>query len=578
MVASLEFGDQIVSNRNNRNGFLLNRAIGWLVVQAFFFAALPSAIWAQEGTHKLPSKVRNRLELKTPVEDKLLHGLERDFVKLLKKSRNADALIEAEELLEATNDNTHWTNYSRASKILRRTRDKAAIPLLLRYIVEHSQRSACHVMIPEYARTITLISGHQLENPYEAGPGLEQRMRSKVDKIVKEWWSKEVDKIATEPDKLSDAQLRVIVTNLLHEIRRSGNYSGAGGKYDSAYGAYHNVYYRVVNNSSSNRYEIPELHPAMITLVLEPSGYRSTDRPKIQPVRRFPYETIPILGELAKNGHRKKIEEIANDRKQNSSVRLACILSLYRAGEVLRVPQLLEMLENETILENRLITLLALRWGGEKAVAVLLKHMDDPNIEIATAAACALTDAQPNEALPKFRELLSRDHLHAPILLLSALATYENRTSRTILADMLKKSVEGGANKQHLGRILSAFTDACDLPRPSDPRGEDKSREQARLALARYHAKAKEQEILLSNLTALVASLRIQLKVAQGIETQRRNEYKRLLALQGDNIVTAERSQKASGRLEAVAAEVKVLRSQLDEAEAQLDTLRTMAK
>lgn len=578
MLVNLDLKDHTVGNINSRNRFVIRMAAYWLVFQSLFFVVIASLIWAQEEDVNLSSIVRERLELRVSVEDELLHNLEKDFVKLLKRSRNAEALIEAEILLEATNNNSHWTNYSKASKILRRTRDKAAIPLLLRYMVEHSKRSSSHVMIPEYAKTISMISGHQLDNPYKSGPNLEKRMRSKVTEIVNKWWSKEIDKITTEPNNLSDAQLRVIVINLLKEVRRNGDFTGSGGNHDSAYGAYHNVYYKVVSSSSSDRYEISVLHPAMVTMVLEPSGYGSIERSKIESVRRFPYETIPILAELAKSGHRKKIEEITNDKKQNSTVRLACILSLYRADEVLRVNQLLEILKNEKTLENRLINLLALRWGGEKAVSVLLKHMDDPNIEIATAAACALVDAQPDEALPKFKKLLSRDHYQTPTLLLKSLAEYKNRTSHEILADMLEKSLDGHANQQHLNQILYVFIDACGLPRPSELRDAHTTRAQARLAITRYLEQSEEQEALLRELITLVESVRTQFKVAQKIETLRRTEYKRLLSLQGDCIVTAEQSQKASERLKASIAEVKSLKSQLEETEAKRDSLISKVK
>ena len=530
---------------------------------------LPNCL--QEDDEKLPGIIQQRLRLKTPAKDKLLHRLEKDYVKLLKQSRDPKALLEAEYLLETTNDNTHWTNYSKATQILRRTRDKAAIPLLLWYIVEHSKRSSCHVMIPEYARTISLISGHQVDSPYVAGPNLENRMRSKVDVFVKQWWSKEMGRLETAIEELTDAQLRVIVSNLLKDVRRNGDFNGSGGKPNSAYFAYHNVYYRIINSSSSDRYELPELHPVMITLVLEPSGYGQAVKGT---AKRFPYEVIPILSKLAENGHRKKIEAIADDREQNSSVRMVCVYSLFRAGEVLRTEHLIEMLKEETNLENRLINLLSLRWGGEKAVPVLLSYMEDPNIEIATAAACALMDAQPDEALPKFRKLLDRNHYHAPILLLSSLSSYKTATSRAILADLLEKSLDGTSNKQHLGRILSAFMDACDLPRPRSKQGEDRTEEHARLALSQYQQRVSEMEVLMRNLSATVDSARTQLKIAREIEVLRRKEYKRLLILQGDNIVTAEQTRVSADRLETIVAEVKTIRSQLEQAEARLAALK----
>ena len=76
------------------------------------------------------------------------------------------------------------------------------------------------------------------------------------------------------------------------------------------------------------------------------------------------------------------------------------------------------------------------------------------------------------------------------------------------------------------------------------------------------------------NLSATVDSSRTQLKIAQEIEALRRKEYKRLLILQGDNIVTAEQTRVSADRLETIVAEVKTIRSQLEQAEARLAALK----
>ena len=76
------------------------------------------------------------------------------------------------------------------------------------------------------------------------------------------------------------------------------------------------------------------------------------------------------------------------------------------------------------------------------------------------------------------------------------------------------------------------------------------------------------------NLSTTVDSARTQLKIAQEIEVLRRKEYKRLLILQGDNIVTAEQTRVAADRLETIVAEVKTIRSQLEQAEARLAALK----
>ena len=151
----------------------------------------------------LTPKLRSRLKLRTPVSDELLYELEKDFVDLLRESDHVDQLLEAEDLLVATDDSSHWTNYSAATQILRRDRDIAAIPLLLRYIVLHSKRSSRHVMIPEYRKTIVAISGHEIPAFYQSGPDTVTRMRSKVRELVNGWWRGAKKELVSDPDKMS---------------------------------------------------------------------------------------------------------------------------------------------------------------------------------------------------------------------------------------------------------------------------------------------------------------------------------------------------------------------------------------
>jgi hypothetical protein len=537
------------------------------------FIPLPS-ISADDETVDTASKLKNRMTLRTPAEDELLYMLERDFVELLKESDHVEYLLEAEDLLVATNNSSHWTNYSKATRLLKQHRDLASIPLLLRYMVIHAKRSSCHVMIPEYRKTIMAISGHELPKLYEAGPELETRMRPKILKIFNEWWRKEKDRLVIDPAKMTPGQLQILITNLLKEVQYHGDFTGSGGKTDTAYRAYHNVYYRVQGESSSGRFEYPPLHPTMIPLVLAHGGYRTDAEPGGEP-RLFPYEIVHILAEFVKNGEHAMIEKTADDKRQNTTVRMACILALFRAGHTFRTKQMLELLEGETKLGCRLIILLSLRWAGGEAVPVLLKHMDDANMEIATAAGCALRDVKPKEAMPKFEKLLDRHHDSLPLLLLGAMAEYKTPQSRALLSRLLTDAVEGRKNGQHLYRLVSAFADGWDIPasvyRTDDNRDYPR---QAKLALA-YSAKLMAQwKADTGRLEAFVASLQKQLEVAEEIEALRRNEYKRLLSLQGDEIVTADESQQAHTRLKTVVSEIETLRSKLVEQELKLEALK----
>ena len=189
---------------------------------------------------------------------------------------------------------------------------------------------------------------------------------------------------------MNAGQLRVIAARLLKQVRYDGDFTGSGGKRNSAYGAYHNVYYRLRSNDVAERHAIAPLHASMLTMFLAPSGYRTDKTAEaVQPEPGFPYETVVILSELAKNGGREAVRDVAHDENQNSTVRMICLLALYRGGYPYDTERMLRLLASETDIERRLILLLSLRWGDEQATAALLKNMDDPNAEIATAAACA---------------------------------------------------------------------------------------------------------------------------------------------------------------------------------------------
>jgi len=534
---------------------------------------------------ELSEKVQARQTLRTPAEDELLYELETDFVELLKKSKNFEALLDAERLLESTDEGANWTNYSSATRILRQTRDIAAIPLLLRYIVLHSRHGNAHIRLPEYVHTISIIAGKDLTsllNSLTSEPSHEESIRTKVQELCDNWWSKDKLTLSIDSEQMSTEQLHIVAAKLLESVRSATDFSGAGGKSDSAYGAYHNVYYRL-NDSPYGPPEISPLHPSMLPMLLAPSGflapsgYPTDQSPQgSRTNNRFPFEAVIVLREIAKNGGHEEIKSIVQDDNQNSTVHLICLLALYRAGYPYDTEKMLLLLTKETDLERRLIALLSLRWGDERATAALLTYLDDANIEIATAAACALVDARPPEAAPKLKKLLDRNFEEAPLMLFSTIASFDSRETRAIIKDVLIEALEGKKNSQHLYRLLDAFADAWKIPREvyTEPNGtrDDNYARQARLALNYGLEQEKKKQADFERLTAVTESMRIQLKVATDIQKLRRDEYKRLLALQGDDVVSSQESQRAQEQLQAASAEVESLRSALREKEALLNS------
>lgn len=356
----------------------------------------------------------------------------------------------------------------------------------------------------------------------------------------------------------------------LDQIRKSGELSGSGGGKDTAYYHYHILFYDVLRPNVEAPFDTQGLRPEMTSQVLSLCGLGDA-----KPPQRFPYETVLLLGELRKNKMANELSELAEDSSQPTAVRYACIFALYRAGEPFRADLLISILENESNFEKRVIGLIALMHGGEKSVPTLVKHLQDANVEIATAAACGLYYARPPEAVPLLDKAYRRyAHGSPPLLILSALERYENEPCRKVLAGLIRDTLDGKLPMQNMYRILSAFEDACDQDwqrvagiKEFDPVVE------AQAALEWYAQHRMKWEQQQQTILAKVANAKVQLEVAQHVEALRHEEYKRLLLLQGDEIITPEMSQAAHARWQTVKEEVAQMQQELTQYEAQLKGL-----
>jgi len=148
-------------------------------------------------------------------EDKLLTKLDATVQKLLAGDPQAQEVRKAAELLRTTNSSDRWTNYADAIKILRQTRSKAGIPLLLAYMVRHSNHGSSHIYVPEYAQTLTILTGKDIPDPYQYVADRKTPVRQAVEKLVADWWEPEQDKIDTDLGQWPVEQLQVLASCLL---------------------------------------------------------------------------------------------------------------------------------------------------------------------------------------------------------------------------------------------------------------------------------------------------------------------------------------------------------------------------
>ncbi|MBA2115502.1 HEAT repeat domain-containing protein [Bremerella alba] len=356
----------------------------------------------------------------------------------------------------------------------------------------------------------------------------------------------------------------------LDQIHKSRELAGSGGGRDSAYYHYHVLYFDVLKPDSDALFDTQGLQATMTQHLLSMCGLGEAKEPP-----QFPYETVLVLSELRKNQMAHELTQLAQDPSQPTAVRYASIFALYRAGEPFRADDMISILEKETSHEYRIIGLIALLYGGEKCVPTLLKNLEDENVQIATAAACGLYYANPPEAL-LLLDAAYRRHAYGspPLLILSALEHYENEACRKVLADMVQDTLDGKIPMQNMYRILGAFAGACDQDwkriagiKKFDPVVEA---EAALKWYSQHVAKLGQESRILS---AQVNNARNQLHVAKRVEHLRHEEYKRLLLLQGDEIVTAEMSSAAYAKWQAVRVEVSQRLQELNQYEAQLKGL-----
>jgi hypothetical protein len=161
---------------------------------------------------------------------------------------------------------------------------------------------------------------------------------------------------------------------------------------------------------------------------------------------------------------------------------------MYAAGEELDTPSLIAILDTETRLELRLVTIIALMHSRDpkKVVPRLVELLDDRNAEIRTAAVCALRGPKPPEAVPKLKGMI--DELTpepAMVFIFDVIGEIGTTEAQQALADFMLQALEDTHKAKHLSDALDAFETATGQRwRSAGAHDEAYYREKAREALA----------------------------------------------------------------------------------------------
>ena len=525
----------------------------------------------KKGAAKSPVEER-AAKMQTAPSDTLLYRLEEDYVKLLAISSKADRILEAEQLLQATNDSTTWTNYSLATKLLLNHRDNAAIPLLFRYMVIHSKRSAANAMLPEYVATLKLLTGCDFD-PYfndlvVSTLELDATVRAKVEQVLAKWWMPNERELDVSLSRWSESQLANIVDHLIKRLQHSELVSRSGVENQLAYQVNNIMSYGMFTKGVDG--SVLHFSEPRLTMLFLDRFRPGNDKPTESPsTSTFLWEAIPYLAALRKEGAAEQLDEIAADPSQPNRVRLASLLALQVANIPLDTKLVLELLAKETRDEDHVIEVAALRYGDESAVPLLLQNLKHPNREFALAAIYSLQRWKPSEALDILEKRVETiTDLYEVIAVANYLGEYKNRRSQLILRKWLEATLPR-KDENALSRILAAFETCCGQRWLKPGANNNDYDVQARVAIAWYKDFEVENAEKLKNRRLAIASQREQIEKVQTIEKMRHAELKRLLGLQADGIVTNSKSMAAESLWTATKAELEQLKQELRTLEAE---------
>jgi hypothetical protein len=391
-------------------------------------------------------------------EDKLLQKLDADFEELLQKEKDPQPLREAARLLERTNNGDRWTSYMDGVAILRRKRSKAAIPLLLKYMVLHAGNGNGNMNLHAYADALTILTGKDVDSPSQNGADRKTAVREAVQQLVNGWWEPNKKKISTDLAAMSKEQVQVVVHRLIRQVRSRDR--------DDGRELTDTISHRLTEVLQPERlgrqpWQSEELSAAMTPVLLELAGY--DEKPPAKPADSaggISYAIIPFLANLRANGLAPQLDKTAMDKRQSSATRLTCFLALYRAGEKLNATEVVALLDEKKNLDRRLTAILALRYSQDcKAVAgPLIKLLDDPNQNIQTAAIYTLEGSAPKEALPKLKKVL--EELEPPQAVYAAIRTIglmEGNEARAALAEFLAAAQDNPKKARYVYQALMAF-------------------------------------------------------------------------------------------------------------------------
>lgn len=397
-------------------------------------------------------------DLRGEAQSPLTIRLQQAYQKVLEKDPDADAARKAADLFASTDQSSHAWDYRTALAILRERRTKAGVLLLLSTMLQEKDKGVW--LAPrDCTHTLVILTGADLK-PSQSG----QQLRAAVAELAEDFLA-HPDKLTTDLDTMSTKQVERICALVAEDskgelsIYRSPRESQTAYDIDSLLGKVkqgppsgHGVWIR------------QDLCAAMTPILLQAAGYSPTTQPaKPATAPGIPYENIPLLAQLRKDGKAELLDKLLADGQQPAAVRLCCALAIYAAGEQMPSEPLLDILDHEQHMELRLPAIISLRYcyDAKMASSRALTLIDDRNGEICAAAIYVLREFKPVMATAKIAAVIDKCQLPEPMFIaFNTLADIQSEEALSALARFLEAAQEDAQKAKYLNRAYDAFRNA----------------------------------------------------------------------------------------------------------------------
>jgi len=412
-------------------------------------------------------------------KDALAKQLESDYKALLAKDRNAVSTREAARLLQTSDQRSNAWNYRKAIGLLRTTRSKASIPLLMGSMLQPDR--FVWTAEKDFADTLTILTGRHIGVP-RTGSAKESEMVEFVKNLVSEWWNPQRDKISTNQAGFSDEQLENVLACLIALAERQMSPGSRKGEVDTAYAVSSIIRHCVLHRSSSDDpgWVREDLSANMVPVMLKMVGWekgkkKPTDRAGAAGANAAAsqaadtvaaasppmiYEIIPMLSQLRKDKNAPELDKVAMDEAQPAACRLTCLLALYGSNGNMPTEPLVSIARNETRLSVRLAAIISLSYSTNKAAAykAALSAMRDENNEVISAGAYALRGLPHRDSVPSLWDILDKCEPKEAILpAISALGEIRTAEAANALADFLEAASKDSTKDRYIIHALMAL-------------------------------------------------------------------------------------------------------------------------